>query len=135
LPPSVSPPSTSVSPSAPPPHLPTPFTPVDKDEVDLGLPGPVQLFASQFLATAMGMPFEVGKTLLQIEYRPRKQFQPAVETAEPQQQRDWGAEDDALSNPDEADIYFSDRLEQTSGSFVPPPPPAADESGYLSDRE
>ena len=83
------------------------------------------------------MPFEVGKTLLQIEYRPRKRYMPAQEqqAAEAQEQRDWGAEDDTLSNPDEADVYFSDRLEQQSGSFVPPPPPAADESGYLSDRK
>lgn len=31
-----------------------------------------QLFASEFLTTAMGMPFEVGKTLLQVEYKPRE---------------------------------------------------------------
>lgn len=30
-----------------------------------------QLFASEFLTTAMGMPFEVGKTLLQVEYKPK----------------------------------------------------------------
>ena len=31
-----------------------------------------QLFASEFLTTAMGMPFEVGKTLLQVEYKPKE---------------------------------------------------------------
>jgi fusion and transport protein UGO1 len=86
------------------------------------------------------MPFEVGKTLLQIEYRPRQRFESApgsaAETpAAEKDKHEWGAEDDTLSNPDEADIYFSDRLEQATGTFVPPPPPAADASGYLDDRE
>ena len=29
------------------------------------------MFASEYLTTALGMPFEVGKTLLQVEYKPK----------------------------------------------------------------
>jgi len=43
------------------------------------------------------MPFEVGKTLLQIEYRPRRRFAPPEEgLVEEKVQRDWGAEDDEV---------------------------------------
>lgn len=138
LPPTVSPPATAQAQHSPPAHNPTPFTPEDDDLADLGLPGPVQLFGSQFFITALGMPFEVGKTLLQVEYRPRKKYAPPEVRAEVEREasRDWGAEDDALSNPDEADVYFSDRLVAPTGNFVPPPPPkSADASGYLEDSE
>jgi fusion and transport protein UGO1 len=109
--------------------------------------GPLQLFTAEFFTTALGMPFEVGKTLLQIEYRPRKRFAPVEEVVE--KERDWGAEDDEvrltarvavvlilqLSNPEEADVYFTDRLAASTGAFVPPPEPVApDASGYLPDR-
>ena len=52
-----------------------------------GVYGPIQLFAAEYFTTALGMPFEVGKTLLQIEYRPRKRFDPTpeVEKVDPQQ--------------------------------------------------
>lgn len=76
------------------------------------------------------MPFEVGKTLLQVEYRPRARYAPP----EPETKKDWGAEDDSLDNPDDADVYFSDRLEAPNQSYTPPEPPKADSSGYLSDR-
>lgn len=103
--------------------------------IDLGLPGPVHAFASQFLVTALGMPFEVGKTLLQVEYRPRKKFQPE-EQAQEEEKPEWGAEDDTLDNPDEANVYFSDRLQTPKSTYVPPTPPAAkDPSGYLEDSE
>lgn len=50
------------------------------DEEDVsGMYGPIQLFAAEYFTTALGMPFEVGKTLLQIEYRPRKRFDPTPE--------------------------------------------------------
>ena len=44
------------------------------------------------------MPFEVGKTLLQVEYRPRKRFAPVEEDGEEKGQRDWGAQDDEVSS-------------------------------------
>lgn len=51
------------------------------DEDASGAYGPIQLFAAEYFSTALGMPFEVGKTLLQIEYRPRKRFDTAPEEA------------------------------------------------------
>ncbi|KAJ9124375.1 hypothetical protein QFC22_001175 [Naganishia vaughanmartiniae] len=45
--------------------------PTDPDE-SLTFSDIAQLFASEFLTTAMGMPFEVGKTLLQVEYKPKE---------------------------------------------------------------
>lgn len=50
----------------------------DEDDVS-GVYGPIQLFAAEYFTTALGMPFEVGKTLLQIEYRPRRRFDPTPE--------------------------------------------------------
>lgn len=44
--------------------------------------GPIQMFAAEYFSTALGMPFEVGKTLLQIEYRPRRRFDPTPEKEE-----------------------------------------------------
>lgn len=66
LPPTVQPPNASAP--QPPPHLPapSPFGPEDADDDDLGLPGGVQLIGAQFFVAALGMPFEVGKTLLQV---------------------------------------------------------------------
>ena len=72
LPPTVSAPS-SKSPPAP-SHLPTPTPMMPDDDDAAGAYGPIQLFAAEYFSTALGMPFEVGKTLLQIEYRPRKRF-------------------------------------------------------------
>ncbi|WVQ81607.1 hypothetical protein IAT38_003731 [Cryptococcus sp. DSM 104549] len=147
LPPTVNPPPPT---SSPPTHLPTPFTDSptssDADDVVLSLTGwPWNLLLTEYLSTAMGLPFEVGKTLLQVEYRPRKKFVRLEEAGEGAsieeiegegEKRDWGAEDDELSNPDEADMYFTDRLAQPSEPLAPLPEPvalSADASGYLPD--
>lgn len=52
-----------------------------EDDDATGAYGPIQLFAAEYFSTALGMPFEVGKTLLQIEYRPRKRFDTTPEEA------------------------------------------------------
>lgn len=48
--------------------------------------------------------------------------------------KEFGAADDELANPDDAELYFSDRLEAPSSALVPPPPPKShSKDGYLSD--
>ncbi|WWC64239.1 uncharacterized protein I303_106848 [Kwoniella dejecticola CBS 10117] len=141
LPPSVSPPSSSSpSASAPPTHLPSPFTPNVEDEENLALPmmgRPFNLFLSEYLTTAMGMPFEVGKTLLQVEYRPRRRFvqEDELDMSRIEEKEEFELQDDQISNPEEADMYFSDRLAQPAAPLVPPPELIAetDASGYLPD--
>jgi hypothetical protein len=49
---------------------------------------------AEYLTTALAMPFEVGKTLLQIEYRPRKRFAPVEE--EKVEERDWEADKEGV---------------------------------------
>ncbi|KAK8843483.1 hypothetical protein IAR55_007142 [Kwoniella newhampshirensis] len=141
LPPTVNPPTSSSSPT--PTHLPSHFTPSGsiEDDAALALPmmgRPFNLFLSEYLTTAMGMPFEVGKTLLQVEYRPRKRYAPIEQDDIVISENEKGsAEEDELSNPEEADMYFTDRLAQPSASLIPPPEAstleATDASGYLPD--
>ena len=101
LPPTVSPPPATSPPT--PSHLPTPFSsplpPGDNEEgLNPRLYGILQLFAAEYFTTALGIPFEVGKTLLQIEYRPRRKYDPPLyDETIPAGQRDWGAEDDEVS--------------------------------------
>ncbi|WVO22780.1 uncharacterized protein IAS62_004118 [Cryptococcus decagattii] len=141
LPPTVSPPPPT---SSPPTHLPTPFNPDDSQlDGDLVLPlmgRPFNLFLSEYLTTAMGMPFEVGKTLLQVEYRPKRKFEPFEEAgqgAKIEQEKFKGKfkEEDELSNPEEADMYFTDRLAQSSEPVVPATEQVleTDAAGYLPD--
>ncbi|OCF34136.1 hypothetical protein I316_04085 [Kwoniella heveanensis BCC8398] len=147
LPPTINPPSASPAPT--PSHLPSPFTPAPEDDENLALPAlgrPLNLFLGEYLTTAMGMPFEVGKTLLQVEYRPRRKFAPLEDDelaglegieGESVGEKPYKGEDDELSNPEEADMYFSDRLAQPSAPIVPSAEPLAatdaDASGYLPD--
>ncbi|WWC73307.1 uncharacterized protein I206_107274 [Kwoniella pini CBS 10737] len=141
LPPSVSPPSTSSpSASAAPTHLPSSFNPNVEDEENLALPmmgRPFNLFLSEYLTTAMGMPFEVGKTLLQVEYRPRRKFvkEDELDIQSIEEKERFELQDDQISNPEEADMYFSDRLAQPAAPLLPPPELIAetDASGYLPD--
>lgn len=59
--------------------------------------GPLQLFAAEYFTTALGMPFEVGKTLLQVEYRPRKRFAPVEDEVVTGEKAEWGAEKEEVS--------------------------------------
>lgn len=59
--------------------------------------GPIQLFAAEWFTTALGMPFEVGKTLLQVEYRPRKRFDTLTDVEEPVEEKDKLYEDEVGS--------------------------------------
>ena len=96
LPPTVSPPPLTSPPT--PSHLPTPFTDSDTTVITFAptVYSPLQLFAAEYFTTALGMPFEVGKTLLQVEYRPRKKFAPVVEESKVEGGREWGAEEDEV---------------------------------------
>jgi hypothetical protein len=83
--------------------------------------GPLQLFTAEFFTTALGMPFEVGKTLLQIEYRPRKRFVPIeeIEVKGAEGERDWGAEDDEVSErASNGDVSPSGLFEKVEGFGV-----------------
>ncbi|EIW66968.1 hypothetical protein M231_03933 [Tremella mesenterica] len=132
LPPTVNPPPPSSTPL--PSHLPTSLPDADIPSLSPpGVYGPLQLFATEYFTTALGMPFEVGKTLLQVEYRPRKRYAPEVEEMK---QRDFGAEDDELSNPEEVEMYFTDRLSAPSIPLELPldvPALPTDPFGYLPD--
>nr|XP_019047841.1 hypothetical protein I302_04460 [Kwoniella bestiolae CBS 10118]OCF26771.1 hypothetical protein I302_04460 [Kwoniella bestiolae CBS 10118] len=142
LPPSVQPPSSSSSAPNPtaPSHLPSSFSTAVEDDENLAIPmmgRPFNLFLSEYLTTAMGMPFEVGKTLLQVEYRPRRRFATdEVEIVEGvREKEEFELQDDQISNPEEADMYFSDRLAQPPAPLAPPPEIVAetDAAGYLPD--
>ncbi|WRT68851.1 uncharacterized protein IL334_005832 [Kwoniella shivajii] len=137
LPPSVNPPSTSPTTSAP-SHVPSSFNPSVEDDENMALPmmgRPFNLFLSEYLTTAMGMPFEVGKTLLQVEYRPRKKFVQDDEIQSVIEKEQFELQDDQIENPEEADMYFSDRLAQPAAPLVPPSEQIVetDASGYLPD--
>lgn len=103
---------------------------------------PFNLFLSEYLTTAMGMPFEVGKTLLQVEYRPKRRFEPLEEAdqgvkIELEKFKEKFKEEDELSNPEEAEMYFTDRLAQSSEPVVPATEQVleTDAAGYLADCE
>ncbi|WWC91418.1 uncharacterized protein L201_006364 [Kwoniella dendrophila CBS 6074] len=138
--------SGSTKSTAPPSHLPSTFGSTIDDSTgddNLALPmmgKPFNLFLSEYLTTALGMPFEVGKTLLQVEYRPRKKFDTQIENELSldeflKEKEEFELQDDQISNPEEADMYFSDRLAQPPAPLIPPPEliEETDASGYLPD--
>jgi fusion and transport protein UGO1 len=52
---------------------------IDPEDEPFSLYGLGAMFASEYLTTALGMPFEVGKTLLQVEYKPKPGVDDGVE--------------------------------------------------------
>lgn len=73
------------------------------------------------------MPFEVGKTLLQVEYRPRRAFAPVVPEPIP-------AKVDEYLSDDEGDAYFSDQPARVDAYSKPGPSVGGvDEKGYFPD--
>ncbi|KAJ9106401.1 hypothetical protein QFC21_001547 [Naganishia friedmannii] len=100
-----------------------------------------QLFASEFLTTAMGMPFEVGKTLLQVEYKPKEGVVPdgsvvpehdpgnatiaemtddesVLDDGEQGSQRIFRNTEASITNPEEAEAYFQDVIQGGSRPFA-----------------
>lgn len=71
-----SPPSGSTSSSASSPIV---GLELDADDEPFTVYGILAMFASEYLTTALGMPFEVGKTLLQVEYKPKPGVDDGVE--------------------------------------------------------
>lgn len=102
-------------------------------------------FASEYLTTALGQPFEVGKTLLQVEWTPREDVappEPEVFSESSSDAESDGEEQPAggsrqnradgrrrprarpsapqsqqpIENPEDAEAYFSDVISGASGS-------------------
>lgn len=57
---------------------------------------------------ALGMPFEVGKTLLQVEYRPRKRYTPVPSLDEKAVAEHWPAEDEVSRDGRVCVVIMSD---------------------------
>ena len=96
-----------------------------------------------FASTALVQPFEVGKTLLQVQWIPREDVSAVFgEDAESEyggleNSRDFGrAEEEELSDEAEAEAYFSDALARPTQTFQPQStaPLPQDSSGYLVRR-
>ncbi|KAK4703513.1 hypothetical protein P7C70_g2702, partial [Phenoliferia sp. Uapishka_3] len=83
-------------------------------------------------STALVMPFEVGKTLAQVQWVPREGLEPVV----------WAGSEDVveeevveLDDEAEAEAYFEDLQARGPSSFLPPlnaPPRPVSPSGYLT---
>lgn len=78
----------------------------------------------QYLSAALENPFEVGKTLLQIQYIPRD----ITPVDEPEAVQDEEETSDDTSSADNEDTYFVDDPESSSRINTPRP---TDERGYI----
>jgi fusion and transport protein UGO1 len=72
------------------------------DDDPFSLYGLGSLFAAEYLTTALGMPFEVGKTLLQLEYKPKEGIVTEDVANMPEEDdgktgREWRVDDDVVS--------------------------------------
>ncbi|KAJ9101372.1 hypothetical protein QFC20_005253 [Naganishia adeliensis] len=111
-----------------------------------------QLFASEFLTTAMGMPFEVGKTLLQVEYKPKAGAVVGTIDEEVGEERVGEMTDEesvvdegerasnveaSITNPEEAEAYFQDAIQGGTRSYISSTATddnePVDQAGYLAE--
>ncbi|KEP54390.1 carrier protein [Rhizoctonia solani 123E] len=109
------------------------LAPVASDVVSLDLRMAIKaLIASgvlQYATTAIAMPFEVGKVLLQIQWIPKDHVVPAPEEPGTEEK-----DEDALSDAS-GDSYFHDPDEPRSRIHLEPTQPRlADEEGYVVRR-
>ncbi|GAA6064455.1 hypothetical protein JCM10212_004439 [Sporobolomyces blumeae] len=96
-----------------------------------------------FTGVALVQPFEVGKTLAQVQWVPKDGVDLLVE--EPELDRDGDRDQDVVENESEAEAYFQDLSSvsqpgfapptaTSSSSYLAPPPRPTDPAGYLSHR-
>ncbi|KAG8715683.1 hypothetical protein FRC11_001311 [Ceratobasidium sp. 423] len=109
------------------------LAPIASDVVSLDLRMAIKaLLASgalQYATTAIAMPFEVGKVLLQIQWIPKDHVGLAPDEPAPEEK-----EEDALSDTSD-DVYFHDPDEPRSRIRLEPTEPRlADEEGYVVRR-
>ena len=108
---------------------------IDADDEPFSMYGLGTLFASEYLTTALGMPFEVGKTLLQVEYKPKLGVDdgPEVEGVDYEADSDdstsaVGYDEDSdqprrsrepneasIEKPEDVEAYFHDVVSSTAG--------------------
>ncbi|KDE05875.1 hypothetical protein MVLG_03818 [Microbotryum lychnidis-dioicae p1A1 Lamole] len=88
-----------------------------------------------FSGTALVMPFEVGKTLAQVQWVPKDGLEPPNWAAPDEAHYEQDEEPIELEDEAEAEAYFSDLSNIAKPGFAPPtsgaPPRAVSPSGYL----
>ncbi|KZT65565.1 mitochondrial carrier [Daedalea quercina L-15889] len=98
----------------------------DGIDVKLVLQGLLTAALSSYASQALTMPFEVGKTLLQVQWMPRDASEPISVAADPVD------DDEELSDTsNDNDAYFADPSKLDSEEATLPPPRVADERGYV----
>ncbi|KAF5311986.1 hypothetical protein D9619_003405 [Psilocybe cf. subviscida] len=85
----------------------------------------------QYTSTALVMPWEVGKTLLQVQWVPRDAGEVEDEEEEAQEVAQGVVEEDALSDDSEHDSYFADPHATPTIRKPPAPRARTDEQGYV----
>lgn len=124
---------------------------LDADDEPFSLYGLGTMFASEYLTTALGMPFEVGKTLLQVEYKPKPGVDDGIElegidyeveldsdsaSDEDRPRRPSRIREDTINSAEDAEVYFQDTISSSRRpirSFQEDNGEAVDSEGYLPD--
>ncbi|KAH9919100.1 mitochondrial carrier [Fomitopsis serialis] len=101
----------------------------DGFDVKLVAQGLVTAALSSYASQALTMPFEVGKTLLQVQWVPRDIVEAAAGVTLSMDPMD---EEEELSDTSiDNDAYFADPSKIEAEGVTPPPPRLADERGYV----